>query len=400
MKLFSAPTKGDNWLSLDPTVEPESPEHIIHPTDRLKRLLLDFLRSEHLVVLAGLGTSLYVPNAPKMTTLWEGVKASHDEKLFDDIVKKVNLPHTDGKPQEDIELLLSNCHLCQAIFPDDTLAKFISKSQSKIVEMCSFVTESTDLSHHDAFLRRIARRSVKSARSQVFTTNYDLCIESSAQGSGFVVLDGFSFSHPGTFDSSAFSYDIVRRTHTDDTPAFIPNVFHLYKLHGSVNWHRNGVRVSKEAPSPPPMSPVSKEDPSPASKEAPPPSPVMIFPRHTKFESSYEPPFLDLMAAFQAALRRSNTSLLIIGFGFNDKHIAEPIMAAIRSNVELRLVVVDPLIEKSENSYFKRLRQLVTHGDARITLLAAKFEEFVQQMPDVIAETELERHEARQKKNG
>ena len=86
-------------------------------------------------------------------------------------------------------------------------------------------------------------------------------------------------------------------------------------------------------------------------------------------------------------------------FKDNDKHLAEPILAAVKGNLSLNLVIVDPAIEersaKDGNGYIGAMRDLIDHGDGRVALIAAKFEELVEAIPDVAAETELERHNNR-----
>jgi hypothetical protein len=159
-------------------------------------------------------------------------------------------------------------------------------------------------------------------------------------------------------------------------PNFIPNVFHLYKLHGSIDWQKDGDRILKR---------VSPE------------KPVLIYPRHSKFELSYESPFLDLMSRFQGSLRQTETSLLVIGFGFNDKHLTQPILSAIRSNVGLRTLVVSPSLEGSENDAVALIENLISTGDSRLGLVAATFEQFVPFLPDLVSETEEERHRKRLK---
>src|SRR5690606_2578481 len=108
-----------------------------------------------------------------------------------------------------------------------------------------------------------------------------------------------------------------------DSHDFIPNVFHLYKLHGSVDWTKNTKSGEIE------KNPVSE-------------SPLLIYPRNTKYELSFEQPYLEMMSAFHTALRQPDTGLLILGFGFNDNHLAEPILSAINSNLHLKVVVCDP----------------------------------------------------------
>ena len=99
------------------------------------------------------------------------------------------------------------------------------------------VEDEVDL--HADFLRRLVRRSTRKLRTKVFTTNYDLCFEYAARKGRYVIVDGFSHTTPQVFDSLYFSYDIVKRESSPDSHDFIPNVFHLYKLHGSVDWTRN-----------------------------------------------------------------------------------------------------------------------------------------------------------------
>ena len=112
-----------------------------------------------------------------------------------------------------------------------------------------------------------------------------------------------------------------------------------------------------------------------------------------------------MMSAFQTALRQPDTGLLVLGFGFNDNHLAEPILSAINSNLHLKVVVCDPGLGPWEhkdngvqegydakNSYLSKLRYLIEHGDARLALISATFEQAVPLMPDIAAETDLEQH--------
>ena len=51
--------------------------------------------------------------------------------------------------------------------------------------------------------------------------------------------------------------------------------------------------------------------------------------------------------------------------------------------------------ECENNKYLGQLKSLAAAGDARITMLNCGFEEMVQFIPDLAAETDLERHFAR-----
>lgn len=223
---------------------------------------------------------------------------------------------------------------------------------------------------------------------KVFTTNYDRCYEEAGRQGRYVVVDGFSHTVPPTFDAIHFSYETVRRL--GDTESFdpIPNCFHLYKLHGSVDWQRQE-----------PSGEITKWMASG--------KPVLIYPRNSKYELAFEQPYLEMIGAFQTAVREPDTGLLVVGFGFNDNHLAEPIMSAIRSNLSMKIVVVSPGLapwdnganqgpgECGSNKYLSKLKTLAATGDARITLINCGFEQMVPLVPDLVAETDLERHVAR-----
>jgi biotin synthase-related radical SAM superfamily protein len=109
-----------------------------------------------------------------------------------------------------------------------------------------------------------------------------------------------------------------------------------------------------------------------------------------------------MMSAFQSAIRQSETGLLIIGFGFNDNHIAEPILSAIRSNLSLKVVVCDPMLAPNDTQHtqgcaathphISQIRYLIENGDARLSLINGTFEEIVPMLPDIAALTDLEQH--------
>ena len=105
---------------------------------------------------------------------------------------------------------------------------------------------------------------------------------------------------------------------------FVQRVFHLHKLHGSLNWERD------------------KEDKKVRIKEDP-DNPLMVYLREAKYEDSYEQPFFEMMARFQRNLRLNNDTLLVcIGYSFNDKHINAAIEEALNQNPGFRLAVIDP----------------------------------------------------------
>jgi hypothetical protein len=364
-----------DWTTLDnkPGADEEN-QQLEERRKKFQKHLTDVILSENLIVLTGLGTSLSVkgpdgkPLAPTMSDLWSAAKQKAEAK-FEAV--KTAVSYTPDAEKENIEHLLSRCQMSERLRPDPDVASFISDTEGIIVSKCRFVDEGLSLKTHEAFLRKIGRRSTRLPRLKLFTTNYDLCFEAAASRTRFIVIDGFSHSMPQEFDGGYFGYDLVKRREDREVPDYITNVFHLYKLHGSVDWCLVGSQVHKAAK---------------------PEKPLIIYPRESKFELSYDQPFLELMSRLQMALRQANTGLLVIGFGFNDRHIAQPVLAAMKSNIGLKALVVSPMLEKAGNPIIDEMALLVREGDPRLALLETVFENLVPEIPDLVAATEEEQH--------
>ena len=335
--------------------------------------LLDF---DNLIVLAGSGTSLTFSDiAPSMGRLWDKCQEQNPElfKFVLDAVKyDKNQTKRDDSTQEpwgDIELLLSLCDQYIALFPDEDntsqLVSFLEQSKKVILDQTNFTDaiDSNDWATHNKFIRTLGRRSPKQQRLKLFTTNYDLAFEHSAANTGFVVVDGFEFSSPSYFNPAWYRYDIVDRSgQPNSASSYIPNVFHLYKMHGSVNWTREHGRVKK------------------VDYKATIDDPVFIYPSSSKYQTSYDSPYLDMMSSFLNSLQQPKTALVCLGFGFNDKHINNAVTMALRTNAEFNLLVAtkDPFSESS--SFNKDIRNLldsaIQHGDRRISIIDGTFDQF------------------------
>lgn len=353
--------------------------------DELFRLLSEIVRMKHLVVLTGLGTSRCVKNgaaskAPTMQDLWEAVRATCENSSdagpssWNQVLRIAR--HPEGS--SDIEELLSRCKISESFIDGEDLiavSGFIRQAEDTIRRKVDFLGPDDKLPTHESFLRRLARRSLRRDRLKVYTTNYDLCFEHAAQSTRFTVVDGFSFSQPSTFDPLNFAYDIVRRSDHTETPDYIENLFHYYKIHGSIDWARD-----------PQSGRIVK---SPSTDQ-----PLLIYPRNTKYELAFAQPYLEMISSFQSSIRKMDTGLLVVGFGFNDRHITEPILAAVETNLSLKLVVVSPSLEVEcdTNPFLSRLSSMIDHGDARLGFVNATFEAVVPKIPDVAAMTDLERH--------
>lgn len=343
--------------------------------------------SENLIVLAGSGTSLTFncpgqPNiAPSMGDLWR-ICGELNTDRFAIVLEAVKYSDVAGRwpddtEKKDIELLLSLCDSyislqCLAMDAQENVETFLRAAKDAILESTSFVdTVQPDYwSAHNAFVSVLGRRSPKQKRLKLFTTNYDLAFETAASNTGMIVIDGFDFSNPSRFNPAWFHYDIVNRSQASEKGGtYLPNILHLYKIHGSVDWVRSAHGVLKRR---------SENDRTG--------DPVFIYPSSTKYQRSYDTPYLDMMAAFLEALQKPKTALLCVGFGFNDKHINNAITMALRTNPEIMIMAATKDPFSTGGSFNSEIRNqfmnAISSGDSRIAIADCTFDVFASLLPN------------------
>lgn len=369
----------NEWTSLSSSPE-EDKDEITKKKEELKNALLSSLQMQNLCVLTGSGSSLGpVVKGPSMDHLWQ--KAAYDENdavktSVQEIANKINFDTSAKRP--NIEEFLSLCDAYLQFKNEDSIKTLVKAFKDVILRECSFVNDDTDLTGHEIFLHRLSRRRTRDSRLKLFTTNYDSCFERSAGKLGLVVLDGFSFTQPRFYDPRFFGYDIVHRPKTgEDLGNYLEGVIQLYKLHGSVTWAKNGSQIAEEL--------------NPPADEA-----CLIYPAKGKYQQSYIQPHLELISQYFSTLRELNTCLIVTGFGFNDDHLSEPILSAVKSNPHLRLIIADFYAEDNWNGnndpspYWKKFKDLALQGED-IWFVNASFQDFAQLIPDLRSLNKAER---------
>ena len=357
-----------DWRELKPHGSDESNKAAEQATRMLKERLGSLLLSQNLLLLFGSGASV-AEGGPSMSALWDEA-ADSQKTVLAEICDVVGHP----KDKKDIEALLSRCQGALAFAPAKaTIIKaFIEAVEGIIRDRCRKIetwekvkgTKQTILqviTPHSMLLSRVVPRRQDLPRTRVFTTNYDVCLELAAKERRMPILDGFDLITPRTFDGRWFDYDFVRRSTREGAPDYLESVFHLYKLHGSVDWHRSPEGIIRD----------------PETKK-----PYLIYPRDEKFAQSFEQPFLEMMSRFQMALREKDTALLLIGFGFNDHHLNQPIYHALATNPNLKLLVVDYSSEAklAPDQPWDTLYRLQQSG-APLDVLQMDFQEFPALLP-------------------
>lgn len=332
---------------------------------------------KNLIILTGAGSSMDVKGL-SMAQLWdEAVKEFKTEEVdgLNNIIEAVKFPK-EKTDKKDIEALLSQVEGFIKFSEDkDIVFKDGKKKLSELKDLlfkliqdrCTIPTPPNEAFPHKVLLEKVLQRKQTSPRVKIFTLNYDLLFEDAATVANAIVIDGFSYTFPRTFSGRYFDYDIVQRegSKLKEEDNFVQRVFHLHKLHGSINWERNketgDVIVNNE------------------TEVA-----LMVYPREAKYEDSYEQPFFEMMARFQRNLRLNDDTLLVcIGYSFNDKHINAAIEEALNQNPGFRLAIIDPGFDNPNAS--KSLKTIKENAlkTERILMVSEIFTDFANYFPEI-----------------
>ena len=320
---------------------------------------------KHIIILAAAGTSLDNGSNKGETRngLWKSGR---------DVIKQLykELLPCDNKLRriandKDIEAFLSHILLVEKISEEKaSRLKPLREQLEKIIrDACQLELDSSN-APHKTFLDKITARKASEPRVQLFTTNYDTLFEQAAQEGGYAVIDGFSFTFPRTFSGRYFDYDIVQRERTrlKDEESFVSKVFHLYKMHGSLTWEKTEQGIVQQ---------VNSTE-----------SPLIVYPASDKYESSYEQPYFEMMSRFQQALRRENTLLIVVGFGFRDKHIQNVILEAVNQNPSFQLVIVN--YNSNETIDREELKEYFDGNEVKrnVSIVFDTFKNFTESFPE------------------
>lgn len=167
---------------------------------------------------------------------------------------------------------------------------------------------------HSRFLQRVANKWSRTGRD-IFTLNYDTLIEATLDELRYEYVDGFRGSRRAWFDPTVF----------DEQSACTPS-FRLHKLHGSVNWLRESTgHVRRGVVS-------TGEDITDT---------VVVYPSEQKYLQTQFGVYETLMGRFRSRLRAPNVNncLVTLGYSFNDEHINEAIIDAVKATASNLTVI-------------------------------------------------------------
>lgn len=154
------------------------------------------------------------------------------------------------------------------------------------------------------------------SKTTIFTTNYDTLLEDALALNKKIVCDGFSGGSVGFWNSeNEFS-----------NAALDTNTYHLYKLHGSIDWHRDDELGLVRARY--------------GTKYLSNPANIMIYPQATKYVETQKDPFASLFLGLRKTLMiKQQNTLITCGYSFGDDHINAEIESALRSESNQTTVI-------------------------------------------------------------
>jgi hypothetical protein len=233
---------------------------------------------------------------------------------FDKLIHEVGLSKKDVNNVEDI---LSFLRGLKDVSTGNSVRGFNYLDLLKLeTDICSKIVSKLDVSLPDKetpYHKLAQWISIDREKPvEVFTTNYDLLLEQAFEDLSIPYFDGFVGSRQSFFDLRAVEDNLIPKHWT-----------RLWKIHGSINWFQ---RENKE------VFRSSKTNEIDASH--------LIYPSHLKYEQSRKMPFLALIDQLNKFLRQPNSLLVISGYSFNDDHLNDAILSALKANPNTMVIAM------------------------------------------------------------
>ncbi|KVQ82575.1 hypothetical protein C6P96_26510 [Burkholderia multivorans] len=237
-------------------------------------------------------------------------------------------------------------------------------------------SDAVQLQHHRAILQKlVAARQPGQAAPWVFTTNYDLAVEWSAESIDLQVVNGFLGVHGRRF--SPHSFDLgFRNTQARGEARFGVYNIYLAKLHGSLTWREDSGQVYEVQAALAREGIQSFLDDLTKTELG-----FMVMPRAAKYMQTVGYVLGELFRRFSEFLSRPQTSLLICGYGFGDEHINRLLTSALL-NPTLQLVVYSPEFSGNvlDPALPAALRKLLSLRNPRVTVIGGGAEAYLDKL--------------------
>jgi hypothetical protein len=233
------------------------------------------------------------------------------------------------------------------------------------------------LQSHRKFIKKVLTRPLNLRRASLFTLNYDTLIEQAADAEGAVLVDGFIGTLRRVFRPESYDIDFYFPAQTTEGRVHrFDRALHLYKLHGSITWHR--CEPNWENPFGLYATFYNQDCHS---------DDVMIYPSPLKYSQALGMPYSELFRRFGNVIAQPQSALFVVGYGFGDDHVNALIRQAL-AIPSFTLIVVDP---DPKSDFVSRLEKL---GDERVWIVKGwglgTFDQFVANLLPDLREEEIE----------
>ena len=232
------------------------------------------------------------------------------------------------------------------------------------------------LKHHRRFIKKTLTRPLNLRRANLFTLNYDTLLEQAADAEGAVLVDGFVGTLRRVFRPESYDLDFYFPAQTTEGRVHrFDRALHLYKLHGSITWHR----TTEDWQNPYGLF-ATFFDETRADDD------VLIYPTPLKYGQTLGLPYSELFRRFSSSIAQPQSVLFTIGYGFGDDHVNSLIRQAL-AIPSFTLVIVDPA---PSSQFVKKLKDA---NDERVWIVGGwelgTFENFVDKLLPDLREEEI-----------
>lgn len=312
------------------------------PLRELTELRNQLSYSKRIGFLFGAGTSkaIGISDIAELTKKIEGNLIKGDKEKFVIIKEALH------KDEQHIEAILNQIRLIRQITSDSKSKSFekVTGEDAKKLDkaICDHIYKIITDDESKANIK-VVKRFIgwlnwlsRDFPKELFTTNYDLVIEKSAESLLIPFHDGFV----GAYEPFFASESLDSKSNYDKPPI---SWIRLWKLHGSLGWfwkenedgksHRV-IRLSS------------------GSKEKYPEAELVIYPSKDKYESSRKQPFISYFDRLKAFLKEGEGIFIISGYSFSDEHLNEVIFDALNQNNRIQIIAfffTDKPLEKIVN---------------------------------------------------
>jgi hypothetical protein len=311
---------------------------------------------DEVIFLLGAGASVDagVPAMEAMYDLFVASLSRDDLEFVESLMRRARMwAEKLGRQPKDVEILLAALERYAALEDDLSLAvaghrapsdcdhgnRLASSLKATIRQLCLDVVRDPG---GFAYLRSLVRLANFYWGLNVFTLNYDLCVELAARVVGIRCVTGFELEwSPTLLDIEGNPEDPVVR---------------LHKLHGSVTWYQSEDFRYLHVPVRVDGSLTNLEGTAPLRE-------MIVYPELEK-----EPdlsPYPELLGRFRRLLQSVRVAV-VVGYSFGDRSLATILREALGTNPHLQILIVDPV---------SKLGTLTTWPDDRLVQIQAGFKD-------------------------